>query len=209
MRNRRQYYQCSSCKKYQFKSHLKKRSVTHHSEMVVMLQNEGMSISGISRILKISKASVINLIRKEASSVKEFSFLEENQEYEVDELRTFVGNKKAETWITYAINKQSKQVITLTVGRRSKSQISEVTEVLNKLNPKRIYTDGLLVYRSLIQQGVHRVRKYGTNGIERLNLTIRTHLKRLSRKTICYSKSTDMLKASMCLYIQKYNTLHD
>jgi insertion element IS1 protein InsB len=208
LRKRRQYYQCTGCGKHQFKSYLRKRSVQHHAEMVVILQNEGVSISGIARILKISKASVINLIHKEASMKKIIPEFERNQEYEVDELRTFIGNKKAETWITYAINKRTKRVVSLTVGRRTKIQMSEVTEVLNKLNPKRVYTDGLSVYRSLLQSNVHRVRKYAINGIERLNLTLRTHLKRLNRKTICYSKSMDMLKASLLLYIEEYNTLH-
>lgn len=51
---------------------------------------------------------------------------------------------------------------------------------------KKIYTDGLRTYRSLIPSKIHKVITRCTNKIERMNLSLRTHLKHLSRKTICY-----------------------
>ena len=57
------------------------------------------------------------------------------------------------------------------------------------LNPQRIYTDRLPLYRSIIPKNIHKVFQYCTNKIERNNLTLRTHIKRLSRKTICFSKN--------------------
>ncbi|EHD3430994.1 hypothetical protein JRB05_004652 [Escherichia coli O124] len=38
----------------------------------------------------------------------------------------------------------------------------------------------------------HVISKKCTQRIERHNLNLRTHLKRLTRKTICFSKSEDM-----------------
>lgn len=57
----------------------------------------------------------------------------------------------------------------------------------------------LNIYPSLIPFSIHRCFRYKTNVIERNNLSIRNSLKRLSRKTICYSKSILMLEA--CLKI--------
>jgi IS1 family transposase len=51
------------------------------------------------------------------------------------------------------------------------------------------------VYRSLIPEGMRAVKRFGTNSIERMNLTLRTRLKRLGRRTICYTKSLAMLWA--------------
>ena len=40
----------------------------------------------------------------------------------------------------------------------------------------------------------------GTNHIERHNLTIRTHIKRLTRRTICFSRKAIMLYAVLKIY---------
>ena len=127
---------------------------------------------------------------------------ETNQVYEVDEMQTFIKENKPSsyTYITYAINRATKQVIDFVVGSRSKEVIGKVTAKLLSLSPKKIYTDGLNIYPSLIPQNLHRVFRYHTNTIERNNLTLRTHIKRLARKTICFSKSILMLTACLKLY---------
>jgi hypothetical protein len=59
-------------------------------------------------------------------------------------------------------------------------------KVLNKNSEtKNIFIDGLKNYRFFIELNIHSVKRFGTNHIEQLNLTIRTHLKRLNRRTIC------------------------
>ncbi|HEX8493561.1 MAG TPA: IS1 family transposase, partial [Pyrinomonadaceae bacterium] len=40
------------------------------------------------------------------------------------------------------------------------------------------------------------------------NLNFRTHLKRLQRRTICFSKSTEMHEALIKLYIDQHNRQH-
>ncbi|MDR0844770.1 MAG: IS1 family transposase, partial [Tannerella sp.] len=64
----------------------------------------------------------------------------------------------------------------------------------------KIYTDRLRQYKTLIPSAIHHTSLYGTNHIERNNLTIRTHIKRLARKTICYSKSMVILLSVMKIY---------
>lgn len=125
---------------------------------------------------------------------------EESQTYEIDELKTFIGNKKNECWVMYALNRQTRQVIHAIVGRRTKENLKKLTDNVLSLNPKRIYTDGLNIYPSLISKTIHKVKPFLINRIERMNLTLRTHLKRLSRKTICFSRAQDMLEAGVKLY---------
>jgi insertion element IS1 protein InsB len=50
----------------------------------------------------------------------------------------------------------------------------------------------------------HRISKDNTWKIERKNLNFRTHLKRLSRKTICFSKSETIHGNVIGLYINRY-----
>jgi insertion element IS1 protein InsB len=53
-------------------------------------------------------------------------------------------------------------------------------------------TDAWPVYRTLLSSTSHVISKKYTQRIERHNLNLRTHLKRLTRKTICFSKSEEM-----------------
>lgn len=128
--------------------------------------------------------------------------------FEVDELRTYVNNKTSECRITYALDKQTGQVVDLKVGSRNKKNIKRVIDTLLLGKCKQIYTDGLSLYSSIIPSSLHVTRRYGTNKIERENLSLRTHLKRLNRKTICYSKSATMLEACLKIYFwHKYTCL--
>jgi insertion element IS1 protein InsB len=67
----------------------------------------------------------------------------------------------------------------------------------------KIKTDKLNIYQSLIPPQLHISNAYNINRIERNNLNLRTHLKRLSRRTICYSKSPAMLSACLKIYFWK------
>lgn len=121
--------------------------------------------------------------------------------YEVDELYAPVRGKLC--FIIYAINRATREVIDYVIGSRTKKNIGKVIKKLLSLSPKRIYTDKLPLFTYIIPKAVHRIFQYKTNRIERKNLTLRTHLKRLSRKTICYSKSKAMLEACFRLYVWK------
>ena len=63
-----------------------------------------------------------------------------------------------------------------------------------------IFTDKLKNYGYLIDEKQHSVKRFGSNHIERKNLTLRTHLKRLNRRTICYSKSLVVLIVILKIY---------
>ena len=200
-RNGKQRILCKNCKKYQLSHYSKNRIPVSKENLLVKLNNEGMGISSISRILNVSKSSVQRIILKFGKSVLKPLISERNQVYEIDELRTFEGNKKNESWVIYAINKANGNVINLVVGRRTKENIKRVVDKVLSLNPTKIYTDGLNVYRSLIPKNIHKVFKFCTNKIERNNLTLRTHIKRLNRKTICFTKANLMLEACLRIYI--------
>lgn len=195
-----QRYQCKTCNRYQQESYTKQRIAQEKYDWVCCLNNEGNGISSIARLLHISKSSVQRTIIHLASMLKMPVYQETGQCYQVDELRTYCGNKGKECWIIYAINAKTGKVIDFCIGRRTKENIKKVIDNILVLNPKRIYTDGLNIYPGLIPKTIHRVFEYCTNKIERSNLTLRTHLKRLSRKTICFTKSNEMLENCVKVY---------
>ena len=167
---------------------------------IAFLTRECMSISSISRYLHIPKTTICRRILKISRSIHPPAFIETNQVFEVDEMYVLIVRKAANpTYISYAIDRHTKKVIDFVVGGRSKERLGKLISCLLCLNPRKIYTDGLNIYPSLIPSVIHRCFRYKTNMIERNNLSIRNSLKRLSRKTICFSRSAVMLEA--CLKI--------
>lgn len=197
---RRQLYRCSSCGKYQRSTYLKKRINEEQIDLVRVWNNEGAGVSSMSRVLKMSKSSVLRKLLLLEKQVTKKRIIETNQEYEVDELYTYTGNKKNECWIIYAMNKATRQVIDFVVGKRTSENVRKVIDALNVLNPKRIFTDRLNIYPGLIDQTKHVASAHRINHIERKNLDLRKDLKCLNRKTICYSRSKDMLTAKLKIY---------
>ncbi len=61
-------------------------------------------------------------------------------------------------------------------------------------------SDGYELYKSLVPTAQHSQKKYSIKHIERNNLSLCTHIKRLFRKTICLSKSKEMLEACLKIY---------
>jgi IS1 family transposase len=151
----------------------------------------------------MSHTTVIKRIRSLSKEIKFPLYIEQNQNYEMDELWTYCGSKANELYISYAINRKSKQVIDFVIGKRTKENLEKIVNTVVSFNPVKIYTDGLNIYPTLIPTGLHKAGKRLTNHIERFNLTLRTHIKRLVRSTIAFSKKTDMLESCLKLYFGK------
>jgi len=199
----KQRYRCKSCNRYQQDLYSYRRYKVTDDQRIKLFNAEGVGIRSMSRILGYSPNTLIRRILYLAAKVTRPVSCEYNQVYEVDELWTFVGDKDPShyCWITYAINQRTRSVIDIAFGSRSKNNLKKVIDSVKMQDPKRIVTDKLIAYPNLIKPHVHDTRRYANNRIERCNLTLRTHLKRLARKTLCFSKSQKMLEACVLLYL--------
>lgn len=194
-----QRYRCTKCYRYQKETYTYKGCVKEIDQQIVILNNEGCGIRSISRILKISTNKVLQTIRKIAKQTRG-KYISTNREYELDEMRTYIKNKANLYWVVYAIDRETRVVVDFKVGKRNNKTLKRVIDTLLLSKAKKIYTDKLKQYRYLIPDELHDTTQYKTNRIERKNLSVRTHLKRLSRRTICFSKSKSMLEACLRLY---------
>ena len=68
----------------------------------------------------------------------------------------------------------------------------------------RFYTDHWGAYTRHLDPDVPSPGKRNTQKIERKHLTLRTRMKRLVRKTICFSKSTQMHDIVIGLFVNRY-----
>jgi insertion element IS1 protein InsB len=197
--NKKQRYYCSDCKKYQQYNYSKNAYKAEINLKIIEFNKESCGVRGISRLLKISTSTVMKRIKEIASKLEKPAIVK-GKEYEMDEMRTFIKSKSNKYWIAYAIRRDTREVVDLKVGKRNKKTLKRVTDTLVLSEAKKIVTDRLNLYEYLIPKELHTRSKYKINYIERKNLSIRTHLKRLGRKTICYSKSIIMLEACLKIY---------
>jgi transposase-like protein len=109
-RNAIQRYQCKYCKKYQQQKYIRPTIPLCKYEWVKSLSNEGNGISSISRLLTISKSSVQRLIMRISSKIQKPAYKEENQIYEIDELRTY-------NYLTFFIHKTFNQSHSMAIFR--------------------------------------------------------------------------------------------
>jgi len=79
----------------------------------------------------------------------------------------------------------------------------DLKALLEPLKITRYYTDDWGAYEGHINTEKHEVGKCNTQKIERKNLNSRTWVKRLTRKTICFSKSEEMHDITIVLLINK------
>lgn len=199
-RNGKQRYFCKSCN---FSFQLEYSYEAYNPEtntLIKSLLKEGCGIRSISRIINISSKTVLSRMLKISNQIKAPYFNKLGCKFEVDEMWTFIKRKEDFTWLTYAIERETKSVIDFFVGRKTKETIRPLINKVLLLQPNRIYTDRLNIYPSLIPKEIHKRFQYCTNKIERMNLTLRTHIKRLSRKTICFSKNEKYLEAHLRIY---------
>lgn len=199
-RNGRQRYFCKSCSTSSQENYIYNAYGEHTNSFIISLLKEGCGIRSITRVLKISKKTVLTRMLKIAKEIKVPYFGKLGCKFEVDEMWTFIKRKEDFTWITYAIERETKHVIDFFVGRKTKETIRSLINKVLLLQPSRIYTDRLNIYPSLIPKEIHKRFQYCTNKIERMNLTLRTHIKRLIRRTICFSKSKIYLEAHLKIY---------
>ena len=102
--------------------------------------------------------------------------------------------KDTPCWLWHAIDHDTGDVIAFVIGSRKKEMCKKLWEALLALNVEitDVYTDDNWSYHEVIPARILKTGKRNTQKIERKHLTFRTRLKRLARKTICYSKTTEM-----------------
>ena len=110
----------------------------------------------------------------------------------MDEQWSFVGNKQNQRWLWYAWEPRFKRIIAHAFGRRTEATLKKLLKLLDPYPFKFYCTDDWKSYKSCLPEERHIVGKFFTQRIERQNLNFRTRLKRLARRTICFSRSEEV-----------------
>ena len=126
------------------------------------------------------------------------------EEAEVDEMWSFVRRKKEPRWLWHAVDHRSGKVLAYVFGRRQDEVFLKLQALLEPFGITRYYTDYWGAYTRHIDADQHQPGKRNTQQIERKHLTLRTRIKRLTRKTICFSRSIQMHDIVIGLFVNRY-----
>ena len=187
-------------------------------EKIVEMAINGSGIRDTSRVLGIHKDMVINQLKRkedslvqvnpnfnlqDGSGVREVTLKSFCGEAEMDEQWSFVGSKSNQRWIWYAVDHSTNTILAYVFGKRKDVVFKALKSLLTPFNIKRYYTDDWGAYERNLPAEKHEIGKTNTQKIERKNLNLRTWIKRLARKTICFSKTEKMHDIVIGLLINK------
>jgi insertion element IS1 protein InsB len=110
----------------------------------------------------------------------------------MDEQWSYVGKKSQQRWLWYAWSPDLRRVFAYAFGGRTDQTLKILLERIKEFSFCIFCTDDWGAYERLLPEDKHLISKKFTQSIERQNLNFRTRIKRLQRKTICFSKSIEM-----------------
>jgi insertion element IS1 protein InsB len=130
--------------------------------------------------------------------------MERAGEAEMDEMWSVVGNKGNPRGLWHAIDHHTGKVLAYVFGRRNDEVFLQLKALLEPFGLTRYDTDYWGAYTRHLDPDVHSPGTRNTQHIERKHLTLRTRINRLVRKTICFSKTTQMHDLVMGLLVNRY-----
>ena len=180
-----------------------------------------VNASGIrdtARVLNISAGTVISTLRSIEGDLESINrkvldkldccsckiLIIKVEDAEIDEMWSFVGNKRNQRWLWHAIDHTTGEILAYVFGRRKDEVFKKLKQLLMPFGIKNFYTDDWGSYERHLPSSKHIVGKRNTQKIERKHLTLRTRIKRLARKTICFSKINQMHDIVIGLFINRY-----
>ena len=226
----KQRYMCRNkeCKHKTFQLEYEKNAYRPEvrKQAVEMVMN-GSGTRDVARVLHISKDTVTALLKKTEKIVRQVNEpflagrnpetpidvevrsefvtskedLPENLSVQMDEMWSYCCDKSHQLWLWWAVESETNTPLAFVFGTREYKYLDELLELLKPFPIRTVYTDNNFAYSSRIPEEKLVIGKKNTQKIERDHLTLRTRIKRLARKTICFSKSVRVHKAVIGLFI--------
>ncbi|WP_321428801.1 IS1 family transposase [uncultured Methanolobus sp.] len=200
----RQRYRCSGCG---YNYTVEKKSTAHPESVkkqALQLYLEGLGFRSIGRFLNVSHVTVQNWIKQFGSELEELKSQKEISVVELDEMHTYIGNKKY-CWIWIAVDRDRKKFIDCSFGSRGTETGEKLWDKLKEKEIGEVMTDHWRAYAEFLPKEIHTQSKAETYTVEGYNSIFRHFLARLRRKSKCYTKSIEMLKYSIILLMKYRN----
>ena len=106
---------------------------------------------------------------------------------ELDEMWSYVRSKANPRWLWHAMDHHTGKGLAYVFGRRKDTVFVELKALLKPFGITRYVTDGWGAYERHLNAAQHQVGKENTQKIESNPINLRTRMKRLVRRTMCFS----------------------
>jgi insertion element IS1 protein InsB len=123
---------------------------------------------------------------------------------ELDEMWSYVANKANPCWLWHAIDHRSGKVSAYVFGWRQDEVVLCLKAVLEPYAITKFYTDRWGAYERHVDAEQHTVGKEYMQQIESKHINLQPRIKRLVRRTICFSKTERMPHLVIRLFINRY-----
>ena len=134
-------------------------------------------------------------------------------DFELDELYTFIERKSRteegeNTYICTMISRNPRQIVSFAVDNHRSEELFQ--GMVNGVNPAGTYhTDGLQTYGEVdYYPGRHNQNscdKSDTHNVESINADLRNHIPGLRRKSRCFYRTLETLRAVLSVFVDAYN----
>ena len=145
--------------------------------------------------------AIIDPLSNDNDDVTEFEKCCEHIGVEMDEMWSYIHDKHNQCWLWWAIDHDTGIALAFTFGTRKHSNLDTLMDLLTPFPVNMYYTDKNYAYESRIPAEKLIMTKKNTQRIEHYHLTLRTRIKRLARKTICFSKLQEIHEAVVGTFI--------
>ena len=182
--------------------------------LIDLMLLERIPLAGIARVLSLSESSLqqyVNQLYEQVPQKVEVVPKEKGKlTVQMDELWSFVDDKKNKRWVWLAIDADTREIIGCYIGDRSRKSAQALWDSLPGVYRQcaKVYTDYWEAYQTVIPSKRHEAvgKESGkTSYIERLNNTLRQRISRLVRKSLSFSKKIENHIGAIWYFIADYN----
>jgi IS1 family transposase len=159
-----------------------------YKEWVLKMLCRGSGVRDCAAVTGVSHATILKLIKTTAQDITLKPQKHHYQKVQIDEQWSYVGRKEKKVWMLYAYAVEEDEIIAFTMGKRSAEALRNLYVKLKLLDIDYFLTDEWEAFSAVLSKQKHLAGKAFTKAIEGINTFFRTRVRRLMRRTTCFSK---------------------
>ena len=148
----------------------------------------GSGVRDCAAVAGISKETVLRFILRHSVSLQIQPRSHHYHKVQIDEQWSYVGKKKKKVWMLYAYAAEDGEILGFAMGKRNWKTVYHWMLKLKVLHIDWFLTNDWEAFKVVLPKEKHLIGKQFTKAIEAVNTWFRKRLRRLVRRTVCFSK---------------------
>lgn len=187
-RSGKQNLLCRNCgKQFQFE-YIYRACDSGCKQLVERMLLRGSGVRDCAAVVGISKETVLRLVMRHSIKLQIKPRAYRYDKVQIDEQWSYMGRKKKKVWMIYAYAADNGEILGFAMGKRNCKTVQNLMLKLKALDITFYLTDDWEAFKAVLPKEKHLIGKHFTKAIEGLNTWFRTRLRRLVRRTVCFSK---------------------